>query len=130
MRVAISNVGRQDGTEARGAGACGAEGPRGRGLSSAGAGASGRGRRPRSLAMWPSSRSAAASCAAARSRAARCWRAACPGRPASPCCLTLLNLKQICLTLKVIHCLKQNIQCYYYATIGENILLSIFLNSS
>lgn len=64
-----------------------------RGSSSAGAGASGTSRRPRSLAMWPSPRSAAASCAAAHSPVAR-LSAACLARPASPCCSKILNLQR------------------------------------
>lgn len=61
-------------------------------FSSAGAGASDTSRRPRSLAMWPSLRSAVAQCAAAHSPAAR-WSASCPGQPASPCYSMTLNLQ-------------------------------------
>lgn len=63
------------------------------GFSSAGEGALGKNRRPRSLAMWPNPRSAAALCGAARSPEGPRWCASCPGRPASPCYLTLLNLQ-------------------------------------
>lgn len=70
-------------------------GPRGHaGLSSAGAGASDTSRRPRSLAMWPNPRFAAASCAAVHSQEGLHWSAACPDQLESPCCLRTLNLQR------------------------------------